>query len=111
MLNKTQQYLLDAFLKYSFLDIEEQQSSLAIRAFQTITGSISIMDEPIFQSKGIIDAIKEIINILNHPCPQNRSTGSPYVGQEDGYVVWEPDGHGFGSRKRASRSSVLDCTK
>ncbi len=39
---------------------------------------------------------KQILDVTIDYHPQNRSTGSPYVGQEPGYVLYEPNGHGKG---------------
>lgn len=37
------------------------------------------------------DSMKQIFKIMTHPCPQNRTTGSPYVGQELGMAVWKDE--------------------
>jgi hypothetical protein len=37
---------------------------------------------------GVEDTVDQCVRVLRHPYPQNRSTGSPYVAQDDGYVNW-----------------------
>ena len=115
MLNKTQQNILDATLQFLFENIEEEITpSFAIKAFETILDDTLeeayslahrgqfhelYSKETAFKAAGIFDSMKQIQDILKHPYPQNRSTGSPYVGQEPGYAVYEPNGHGNGIEK------------
>ena len=92
MLNILQENILTGTLRYIFADIDELKlSEQKIRAFNAMLAqNVSSQDVVSFKRLDVWDdTIKRIRDIFAHPCPQNRTTGSPYVWQEYGMVVWK----------------------
>ena len=101
MLNKTQENIIKAFIQFPMEDIEELPHSIAIKVFESIISEKNIPEsiDNLVKTTNCLESISQIKSIFEHKYPQNRSTGSPYVGQENGYAVYEPNGHGNGIAK------------
>jgi ankyrin repeat protein len=104
-LNNTQRNILDAILG---LQIDGDDDSLIGHAiFRKILQDISInkLDDvhanllklhSSHQTPSVqlnLGAIEQIVTILTHPYPQNRSEGNSYLGQEPGMAVWRDDNY------------------
>jgi len=50
-------------------------------------------DRTTLQKADVLDSIQQCREIVDHPCPQNRSTGSPYCRQDPGFVNFYDDNH------------------
>ncbi len=101
-LNDTQKYLLDAFLNFIFSDILERKEPDVILEYgekikavnALLERTVSGHDKLLFKRLEVWDGIKQIHKIFAHPCPQNRSTGSPYLGHHQGMVAWHDESTG-----------------
>jgi hypothetical protein len=51
------------------------------------------------RAAGALDELDQLVRIANHPCPQNRGQGSPYCGQDEGYVNGFDEGNQFVCRE------------
>ncbi len=107
MLNGTQKNVLDGFLSFIIEGINSSTSNIAfqIRALKICSSTkeeLSVEDKNWLLRLSISKEIEQIHEIYNHPCPQNRSVGSPYLGlgengvDENGIVFYEPNGHDHG---------------
>ena len=107
MLNGTQKNELDGFLFFIIETIISSTSDIAfqIRALKICFWAeeeLSVEDKHWLLSLDISEEIEQIHKIYNHPCPQNRRVGSPYLGlgedgvDENGIVFYEPNGHDRG---------------
>lgn len=117
MLNNTQRQILNVTFEYFFDDIVDElaEDKLKLSPSEQLNlsslGIAAITDDDIYKKKseefkklGILGYIDDARKILIHPCPQNRSTGSPYLGSigcdangcKNGRVYYEPNGHGKG---------------
>lgn len=101
-LNETQKNILEATFSYmtdelypehieSFLQL--LQDAINTSAVDNIQSSeIEKYLNTVDKKNPITSALKQLYKICCHPCPQNRSEGSPYVGQEPGMAVWSENG-------------------
>ena len=62
----------------------------------------------ILKSADVDQEMKDLMKILRHPYPQNRTTGDQFCGQEDGYACFYSNG--FGSDALRERLGVLSLT-
>ncbi len=52
------------------------------------TPIITTEDQHILGKLDMLEVANQVNAILTHPCPQNRTSGSPYIGQEPGMAAW-----------------------
>lgn len=91
MLNNCQKHLLETILSFSIENITELEAPYAIEALNAIFAtSIPDFTASSLKSSDTYDDVIFLRKIINHPCPQNRSTGSPYI-HIPGYVSWFDD--------------------
>ena len=90
MLNSLQKEMLEASISFLFDSIKDcGDSALGLSALNAISDDeVFNNNREKFERANILDAVELLRQILQHPNPQNRSTGSPYVGQEPGMAVW-----------------------
>lgn len=78
-INDTQKNIITGTLKLMLDPIEDLPFSKAIKALKAISQDmLSETDIEQFIEQDIWESIKQIRDILEHPCPQNRSTNYPY---------------------------------
>jgi hypothetical protein len=89
MLNNIQKQLLTAAVEHLFEAICDcEQFDLSTKALQAIKdNNIYQVNRNLFIQYQLIEVVDELRRIYSHPCPQNRTTGNPYIGQEQGMVV------------------------
>lgn len=91
-------------LKDSFLDTEREchhilapflEAVIRALANETQVPTLTTADSQQLHAHDqyVVDALRQLIQILSHPYPQNRSQGSPYCGQDDGHVNWFDAAH------------------
>jgi tetratricopeptide (TPR) repeat protein len=94
-LNTLQKQVIQATLDYMFHAIIEgkpiEQVILCLQAI--FKEEIYQANKDKFAQLDMLESLDQIRGILVHPCPQNRSTGCPYVGQEPGMVVYRDASH------------------
>lgn len=79
-LNLTQANIIESTTKLHLDDIRKTlitEPELAKQALLAIYYGINIKDKQQFNEKNILDSVEQLRLIIEHPCPQNRSTGSP----------------------------------
>jgi hypothetical protein len=99
MLNALQKQILDATFYYIFSTLSEDSSpDVGLKALEAIKEVSAYQAyKELLSSNDLLVQVDQIKAIYNHKCPQNRSTGSPYVIQQPGLVTWEPYGHDLGT--------------
>src|ERR1044072_2207805 len=95
-LNGTQKNIIEGTLNFYLDDIAKLEPKAAIRALSAITqANLSHVDEELFEKYDVLSSINTIREILEHPCPQNRTENYPYFGpSEDPNVIVYKDKHG-----------------
>lgn len=108
MLNVIQRQMVDRtfdFIIPSIIDDEDVNNEIAILAIKAMKDdAIYHANKEIFKKLNLLDGlIDRVREIYAHPCPENPTMGSPYVGLGDeGYdectdeVVFHAGGHGYG---------------
>lgn len=90
MLNHIQCQLLAASLDFLFQDIAEcdnpEIANHALRAIQVDELYHAFQES--FTIYNILESVNRLRAICQHPNPQNRAVGSPYLGQTPGMVTW-----------------------
>jgi hypothetical protein len=96
-LNVTQKNIIEATIKFPLDDIVDtldQNNDLTLKALNAVLAKkIAEGDIQIFNAKeiNVWDSMKQIRDILFHPCPQNRNTSYPYVAKETGFSMFKMD--------------------
>lgn len=107
-LNGAQKNIIDSAIQFQLEDIVHSlidEPELAEQALQACKRKLTSKERQQFAQKNVLGSIEQIQTILNHPYPQNRSTGNPYLGlgpegiDAYGYIYAEPWGHGKGITK------------
>jgi hypothetical protein len=112
VLNEVQTQILEQFFKFIWQDWADTATAVTddedpildgiealincvIAAAHAIEDGNEVPSEiipPLYKNilvdSGVGDTVDQCLQILRHPSPQNRSTGSPYVAQDDGHVNW-----------------------
>ena len=121
-LNSLQKKVVENYLKFPLDDIIQTlltNPKRAVSVLTSITTHITNHNQKkrtnkILRNKNISASVQQIRQILSHPCPQNRSMGSPYLGLGEegvdaaGIVFAEPNGHGHGIVKE--KRGILGLT-
>ena len=98
MLNHLQQQVLEATFSFMFSTLEEDvPPHIGLVVLKAIKKNTDYQQHiTLLEQYQLLDTIHQIKDVYVHDCPQNRSTGSPYVQQRTGWVRFEPNGHGNG---------------
>src|SRR3990167_2674692 len=116
-MNTLQKILLSETISWYLNEISELKNPLdAIIALKAVLqkNKLNQKQKNHFRHLDVYLEIKQLRKILAHPCPQNITTGSPYVGlgelgvDTNGLVLFEPLGHGNGIAKE--QQGILGLT-
>jgi tetratricopeptide (TPR) repeat protein len=106
MLNEEQKDLLLSILDKSLNVLRRQPPTLSINALSILDSSSNVHENPFlcgeppslskhmelqFKESGVYDTFRFLQKLFFHPFPQNRSTGNPYVDQENGMAVYKDE--------------------